>query len=307
MAPKTKVNLLILVIVILLVVFSLPSFGYWQYQNQLFSSDQLASNFVNQKQPPIPQVNSSKKPQLLAQSAIVVDSATNRILYSSNPDQRIYPASVTKLATAVTALNIYPLKEVMTVTTEYQEGKVMELKVGERMTVKSLVQALLVYSANDAAFNLANHHSGGLEEFIKEMNLINQKYGLKNTNFTNYDGIHHPNHYSTVYDLSQLARLAIKNPIVREVVKNKNLTVEDIDKKYSHQLVSTNELLDVVPEIMGLKTGWTPEAGGCFVGLVNLDGHEVITVVAQSQDRFADTKSLINWLKESVIWQEYQP
>ncbi|HOZ80976.1 MAG TPA: D-alanyl-D-alanine carboxypeptidase [Candidatus Woesebacteria bacterium] len=307
MEHKTKINLLILVIVGLFTVFSIPTFGFWKFQNYLDSKDQTASELINFQHPQIPQVNSKQKPQLQAQSAIIVDSQTNQVLYSQNSDQKIYPASVTKLATAVTALNIYPLNEVITVGSEYQEGKVMELKTGERITIKSLVEALLVYSANDAAFNLANHHSGGQSEFIKEMNLISNKYGLKNTHFTNYDGIHHPDHYSTVYDLSQLARLAIKNPVVREVVKNKNLTVVDIDKQYSHQLVSTNELLGVVPEVQGLKTGWTPEAGGCFVGLINLDGHELITVVAQSPDRFADTKNLINWLKESVVWQDYRP
>jgi len=86
-----------------------------------------------------------------------------------------------------------------------------------------------------------------------------------------------------------------------------NITVEDVDHTIKHELTSTDELLDSIPEIEGLKTGWTPEAGGCFIGLINLNGHYLISVVAQSTDRFADTKSLIDWAKNNVFWQTYQP
>lgn len=248
----------------------------------------------------------SVKPQLKSSHYILLDPVTNTVVVSQNSDVKIYPASTTKLATALTALNIYPLDEEITINQEYTDGKVMELKLGEKITVRSLVTALLVYSANDAAFTLANHHQKGVYGFVEEMNLIAQKYGLKNTHFINFDGIHDDNHYSSAYDLSQIARLAIKSPVVLETVKEKNITVEDVNKTIKHELVSTNELLGVVPEIEGLKTGWTPEAGGAFIGLINLNGHYLISVVAQSDDRFADTKNLIDWAKDNVFWQSYQ-
>ena len=257
--------------------------------------------------PLVPELTSKNMPVLSATNYILVDVATNKILFSRGADQRIYPASITKLATALTALNIYPLEEVISIGTTYSEGKVMELVSGENITVKSLVNALLVYSANDAAFNLANHHSGGVPGFIKEMNELVKKYNLNNTNFTNYDGIHSPNHYSTVYDLSQLGRLAIKNSVIKDTVKNKELVVTDISTKITHNLVSTNELLGVVPEIEGLKTGWTPEAGGCFVALMNINGHLLISVVAQSVDRFADTRAILDWSKQNILWLPYSP
>ena len=253
----------------------------------------------------IPQVSPGTTPYLLAQSYILVDNATNTILLSKHQQTRIYPASTTKLATALTALNIYPLDEVISIGATYSEGKVMELKSGESLTVRSLVTALLVYSANDSAYNLALHHQNGIPGFVQEMNLIAQKYNLKNTHFVNYDGIHSPNHYSTVYDLSQLGRLAIKNPVIKDTVKNKNITVTDITGKISHSLNSTNELLGLVPEVQGLKTGWTPEAGGCFVSLINLNGHELIGVVAQSDDRFGDTTKIVTWAKENISWSTY--
>ncbi len=248
----------------------------------------------------------SSPPDVMADSYLLIDVATNKVLSSKNPHQKIYPASTTKLATALTALNLYPLDEIITVDQSYHQGKVMELRLNEKITVKSLVTALLVYSANDAAFTLARHYRQGSIGFIEQMNLIANRYNLKDTNFVNVDGIHHPSHFSTVYDLSQLGRISIKNPIVREVVKIKDGYVSDITDTIHHQITTTNELLDQQPEIVGLKTGWTPEAKGCFIGLIDISGHQVISVVAQTDDRFQDTKNLINWLKTNVSWVNHQ-
>lgn len=258
---------------------------------------------IEYNKPPTPVVKSNPIPSLLAQNYIIIDNDTNQILLSKNPNDRIYPASITKLATAFTALNIYPLEEVFTVSQSYTEGKVMELQVGEKISVRSLITSLLVYSANDAAFNLASNYQDGVSGFVEQMNSIAKKYNLKNTHFVNFDGIHDPNHYSSVYDLSQLGRIAIKNPIVKEIVRDKEVIIESEDKLIKHDLLSTNELLDVIPEIKGLKTGWTPEAGGCFIALIDINGHQLISVVAQSSDRFADTRALVEWIKQNVVWE----
>ena len=225
---------------------------------------------------------------------------------SSRENERIYPASTTKLATALTALNVYPLNEVITVTQEYNDGKTMELKKDEKITIKNLVAGLLIYSANDAAYNLATQYSQGQVAFIDQMNSLMQKYGLKNTHFTNFDGLHDPNHYSTVYDLAQLGRVAIQNSTLKNFVKEKELVLTDVSGQISHHIISTNELLGIVPEIEGLKTGWTPDARGSFIGLINLRGHYLISVVAQSEDRFADTKILVDWAKNNITWRNYQ-
>lgn len=183
----------------------------------------------------------------------------------------------------------------------------MGLKSGEKITVKSLVSALLVYSANDAAFVLANHHTNGSVGFISEMNSLIKKYGLSNSNFANFDGIDNSSNYSSAYDLSQIGRLSQKNPVIREAVGHKNIIIEDVNNQLVHQLESTNELLGVVPEIKGLKTGWTPDAGGSFVALMDINGHELISVVTQSDDRFGDTRKLLDWAKANIIWQPYKP
>ena len=299
-------EIIIIFLIAFLNLFWLPTFSFWNiYPKNLsfFKNNDL----IQYKHPAKVYFKLSVEPQLNSTHYILIDAATNTIILSKNRDEKIYPASTTKLITALTALNIYPLDEELTINQEYLEGQVMGLKLGEKITIKSLVNALLVYSANDAAFTLANHHQNGESGFIEEMNSLIQKYGLKNTHFTNYDGIHNENHYSTAYDLSQIARLAIKNSTITETVKQKSIIVESVDKTIKHELSSTDELLGIVPEIEGLKTGFTQEAGGCFIGLVNLNGHYLISVVTQSDDRFGDTKNLINWAKNNVFWQPYQP
>jgi len=298
---NSLLDLLIIFLILIINLFWLPTYSFWS----IYPKDNIVvQNYqlINTKTPKIPIIKLASKPNLSTSNYILVDVDTNKILLSQNIDQKIYPASTTKLATALTALNLYPLDEVVTVNQEYKIGKVMNLKLNEKIIVKSLVSALLVYSANDSAYALASHYKSGLKDFINQMNLLMEKYNLKNTHFINVDGIHDDNHYSTVFDLAQLGRLSIKNPIVSEVVKTQNLVVSDIDNKIFHPLTSTNELLGVVPEIKGLKTGWTKEAKGSFIGLIDINGHLVISVVSQSDDRFADTKILVDWLKQNVAW-----
>ncbi|MEK7527585.1 MAG: hypothetical protein AAB574_01010 [Patescibacteria group bacterium] len=247
-------------------------------------------------------VKNENIPSLSTQYYLVIDPVDNQIVAGNLYSDRIYPASVTKLVTALTALNLYPLDEVITTRT-YSVGKTMNLLEGEKVTVNTLVSSLLIYSANDAAFNLAEHINGGPAAFVDQMNLLVKKYGLSETHFTNYDGLHDPNHYSTLYDLSQIARLSLKLPSIVSAVKIKEVELTDLSGQIKHRLVSTNELLGIVPEVEGLKTGWTPEASGCFIGLVNLKGHYLLTLVAQSEDRFADTAKLINWAKSNLSWE----
>jgi len=301
MLKRNKLSFLIIFLVLVLVCLGLSNFP------NLKSTSAGDNPTINFEHPEIPVSFPNRINDLTTANYILVDVATNKILAASNENSRIYPASTTKLATALTALNIYPLDEVITIKQEYTEGKVMELQVGEKISIRSLIDALLVYSANDSAYNLANYHLQGSSGFISQMNKLVAQYQLKNTNFTNFDGIHNDSHYSTVYDLSQLGRMAIKNPIIREVVKKDKLTVTDVTRQIRHELVSTNELLTKVPEIQGLKTGWTPEANGSFIGLINLRGHELISVVANSTDRFADTTKILDWAKENVTWTKYSP
>ncbi len=298
---NNPIDFLIILLLLILNLYWLPTYSFWSIYSK---NNFIVKNYklLEIKKPATPIIKLTPKPSLSAQNYILVDVDTNKILLSHNIDQKIFPASTTKLATALTALNLYPLDEIVTINQKYNIGKVMNLQLNEKITAKSLVAALLVYSANDSAFSLANHYQSGISGFIDQMNLLMTKYNLKNTHFTNVDGIHNDNHYSTVYDLSQLGRLSIKNSIVSDFAKTKKLTVSDVNGRIYHPLISTNELLGVVPEIKGLKTGWTPEARGCFIGLIDISGHQVISVVSQSDNRFQDTLILVDWLKTNVTW-----
>lgn len=235
---------------------------------------------------------------------LLQDVQTGQVLVQSNSSLRAYPASTTKLLTAITALNIYPLDEVVTVTQEYRDGKVMGLKLGERLKISDLISALLIYSANDAAYTLANHHPEGVAGFVKSMNQYAQKLNLTSTHFQNVDGTDDPNHYTTAANLSQIGRLAWQNPVVKATVGKTEITLSDLDHKYTHKLTTTNELLGKTPEIIGLKTGWTPTAGESFVGLIHYDNRDFISVVMQTTDRFGDTLKLLSWLKQSISAQQ---
>lgn len=244
-------------------------------------------------------------PLLSAKSAIVMDAESGVVLFKKDPYLRLHPASITKMAAAIAALELYPVDEVIEVKEEYPVGKVMELVKGERITVGNLFYGLLVHSANDAAYILAGQSPENVANFIDRMNEFSKKIGLYDTHFVNFDGEDDQNHYSTAFDLAHLTRWALKNNLFREAIQLKEMTVTDIDGLIVHKIESTNELLGVIPEIKGVKTGWTSIAGECFVGLIEEDGRRLITVILGSNDRFGETKMLIDWVKNNVYWENY--
>jgi len=296
-------DLVIFLLLFLMALFFLPTTRFWSSflstQSKIYPSETLA----DYQSPPQPVLKSQTKPAVFAQAHIILDQETNTILSSKNEHQRLSPASTTKLISALTALNIYPLDEIVTVQQAYPVGKNMELQTGETITVSGLVSGLLIHSANDAAYTLARHNTASISGFIKQMNQIPERYRLENTQFANFDGIDHPDHYSSAYDLSQIARLSLKSDVIRQAAAIQETYVTDTKNTYTHHLENTNELLGSIPEVKGLKTGWTDLAGECFIGLIEINGHELITVVLGSQNRFAETKRMIDWVKKNIDWE----
>jgi len=249
----------------------------------------------------IPNLREIPEPKITAQSYLVMDAQSGMVLLEKNPHLRLNPASITKMATAINALESYPLEEVITVHKEYPVGKNMELQEGEKITVKNLIYGLLVHSANDAAFVLARQGNGQVSHFVDRMNKFVRQLGLEDTHFVNFDGEDDYNHYSTCYDLAHLARFALRNKVFEQSVRKEKMEVTDISGEISHELKTTNELLGKFPEVKGIKTGWTPEAGECFIGLIEVGDKQFITVILGSEDRFGETEKLINWLKRSFV------
>lgn len=289
--------------IVLIWAFLLLIFVFFAVYRSLFSKIIFSLNY--QPLVPVPLVNHSiSPPWLSAKSALVMDVDSGAVLFQKNPDLKLNPASITKMVTAIVALELYPMDEVVTVKQEYPVGKNMELVKGERISIENLIYGLLVDSANDAAYVLAGQSENGRRNFVNRMNQFTREIGLTDTHFVNFDGEDDQNHYSTAFDLAHLTRLALKNNIFSRAIRLKEVTVKDVSGQIEHNLESTDELLGALPEIKGVKTGWTPKAGECFVGLVDLGDHQLITVILASEDRFAETEKLITWIKKAVSWRE---
>jgi D-alanyl-D-alanine carboxypeptidase (penicillin-binding protein 5/6) len=179
----------------------------------------------------------------------------------------------------------------------------MGLVPGERITVENLLYGTLIHSGNDAAYALAAHHPQGMQAFIEAMNAKAKALHLNHSHFTNPAGFEDAAHKMTAVDLSRLATVALTHPEVAKIVAIPQITISDVTYTYFHPLKNVNQLLGKIPGVGGIKTGWTEEAGENLVTLVDRNGHKVIIVVLHSQDRFADTITLINWIYSNYKWE----
>ena len=288
-----------------LVLILLPARGYYSQVQAIWQSPKVQSaHFVIPPLNPIPKnITGSVAPQLSAKSAIVVDVPSGIILYQKDPGLRLLPASTTKIMTAMVVLEGFLLDQVLEVPDFYKEGQNIELQKGEKLTVESLLDALLVASANDAAEVFAANYPGGREKFIERMNKKAEDLNLFNTHFVNPTGIDEEGQYSSAADLARLAKMAIQNPKFIQIVSTQEMTIYSVDQKISHQMTNINSLLGRIPGIRGIKTGWTEEAGECFVGFYEKDNRQIITVVLGSQDRFGETVQLIDWVFKNFGWE----
>lgn len=242
-------------------------------------------------------------PQFSAGGVIAIDIDTDQILYEKNIHQRLSPASTTKIMTALTAVDSYNLGEVLEVKPEaLVSGSSMNLSSGEHITVRSLLYGMMLNSGNDAAYALATSYPAGYSSFVSKMNEKALLLGLKDTNFENPAGFDSLNHYSSAYDMSVIARLLIRNPQVSKIVSTTDTQVTSVDNTHVHNLRNLNKLLGQ-DGVIGIKTGFTEKAGENLVGLVDRNGHKVLTVVLASNDRFGETKSLMDWVYANYEWQ----
>ena len=241
-------------------------------------------------------------PVFSAQSVLAVDLTSDAVLIEKNPDEPILPASTTKIATALVALDHYPLDKILKVNGISVEGQKMELVQGEEISVENLLYGLLVYSANDAAEVLAQNFPGGRDLFISLMNSKTRQLGLKNTSFSNPTGLDGDGHWTTANDLIKIAKVAMENPIFSEMVATREVEVSSIDGKYTHKMININKLLGSVDGVMGVKTGWTENAKENLVSYVKREDREVMIAVLGSQDRFGETSLLIDWVFANYEW-----
>lgn len=246
-------------------------------------------------------INGLATPLMSAQGIIVVDVDSGKVLFERNANQRLFPASTTKLLTSLVALDYYSPQTVLTVRRENVEGSSLGLKIGEQMSVLDLLKATLLPSANDAALVFADNYPGGEFAFVAKMNQKAKELHLDESQFKNPTGLQDPNHYSSARDLARLATIVIKNPLLKQIVGTKQAQVFDITKNQEIPIENINRLLGT-GGVDGLKTGSTPEAGGCLVASSSKNGHHLVTVVLNSKDRFLDTQNLLTFVWTSYRW-----
>lgn len=256
-------------------------------------------------------------PKIYSEAALLIDSKSGKILYGKNENEKKYPASTTKILTAILTIENSNLDDVVTV--DYDSISlvpsgytVAALQVGEQLTIKQLLQVLLIHSANDAANVLAKHIGGSMEGFEKMMNSKLEEIGCTNTHFTNPSGKHDENHYTTAIDLAKIMNYCMKNETFREISSSKYCIIPATNKYEERMFTNTNELLVVdtrdissnyyYPYTIAGKTGYTSEAKNSFVSVANKDDLQLICVVlggVRTDDglsaRFKDSKNLFEY------------
>lgn len=239
-----------------------------------------------------------------AQSAIVIDSSSGRILYSHNAENKLGMASTTKIVTAITALENGDINSTVTVSSKAYgvEGSSMYLGLNEKLTLENLLYGLMLVSGNDAATAVAEHISGSVDKFAKLMNETALKAGAENSNFTNPHGLSDKNHYTTAHDLAKITAYAIKNPKFKEIVSTYKKSIPWQDHEYNRHLVNHNKFLNMYDGCIGVKTGFTKATGRCLVTAVEKSGMTLICVTLNAPDDWNDHKALYD-----RIFDEYSP
>lgn len=247
------------------------------------------------------QAENISTPEISAKAAIVVDVKTNKVLFEQNPDEKLAPASTTKLMTALVALDIYTTEEELAVPSlcTTVEGSKAGFSKNETLTVDDLLKALLISSSGDAACTLATGKTS-YSEFVDKMNAKAAELGMYNTAFTNPVGLDSADgtHYSTAKDLYTLSRNAMNNELIKNAVNIKEAVVG------SRKITSTNKLLWEIPQTIGIKTGTTAAAGEVLIYEYRDEIKDIEIIVMGSTDRFADTKALLNWSEQSFVWKQ---
>jgi serine-type D-Ala-D-Ala carboxypeptidase (penicillin-binding protein 5/6) len=235
---------------------------------------------------------------LAAQSAALVDSYSGEFLYTKNPDAKEYPASSTKILTALIVIEAGNLDQIVTVAPEDTkvEPSSLNLKPGQQFTRRQLLFGMLLKSANDVAMCLARDNAGSVPAFAEKMNLRAAELGATSSHFVNPHGLHDPNHYTTAHDLVLIARAAMQQPLFRQIVSTIYYTWRTPTGQVE-ELRNHNRLLRHFAGCNGLKTGYTRPAQQVLVSSALRGGHEVISVVLHTDKPgiWVDSKTLLTY------------
>lgn len=239
---------------------------------------------------------------IIAEMAVVLDEASHQILYARAPHQRVAPASLTKMVTALVALERGQLADRVSVDIDSArlaaetDSSVMGLMPGDELTIEQLLVGLLLSSGNDAAIAIAiaRHIAGGEDAFVEMMNRIVREMGLRNTHFANPHGLDADGHYSTAYDLAIIARTAMQNPTIARIVRARRAMMR-LSEGRTLEFDNGNPLIGKYRGADGVKTGYTDEAHLAIAATAQRDGRRLYVVLIRSADMEKDAASLIDY------------
>lgn len=221
-----------------------------------------------------------------AEAAVVMDADSGRLLYAQNPDKRLANASTTKIMTALLTLEQPNQDRYFTVDSDaiQVEGTTMGLQPGDSVTLHQLAAGMLLPSGNDAANAAAVEIAGSEEAFVRLMNQRAAELGLENTQYRNPSGLDAEGHYSSARDLATLAAHALENEDFADIVSKQEIRMAFGNPPYNRSLYTTNKLLERYPYAIGVKTGYTDDAGLCLVTAAEKDGTRLIIVTLNGKD-----------------------
>ena len=283
-----------LVILLLIVVISCPLVVWYRlHQPAVTDTYRMRPEF-----PPLVLLPGSEQgPKVYAAAAVLIESKSGAVLYAKNAEQRRAPASTTKIMTAIVALEKGNLNKIITVSPRAARtgGSTIYLKPGDRLSLKELLEGVMLRSGNDGSMAVAEGVAGSIENFIRLMNLKAKEIGAIKTNFRNPHGLRAPSHYTTALDLALMARYGLADQIFANLVKQRTAVIEWEERRKSVEVRNTNRLLWYVEGADGVKTGTTNEAGHCLVASATRDQKQLIAVVLNSKDRWGDSQRLLEY------------
>lgn len=232
-----------------------------------------------------------------ARAAALIDVESGRILYSSRGNERMKIASLTKIMTAIVAIEHGNLSDAVRTSRRAagKEGSSIYLKVGEEMSLQNLLYGLMLRSGNDAATAIAEHVGGSEEGFVYLMNKKAELLGLENTRFANPHGLDDADHYSSANDMAKLTAYALRNAVFRDIVKTRVKAVPNPNDSWDYKWTNKNKMLALYEGADGVKTGYTKQAFRCLVSSATRNGQQLAAVTLNDGDDWADHRRLLDW------------
>jgi len=236
-------------------------------------------------------------PGVWANAAVLTDGESGRVLYEKNAHEKLPIASTTKMMTALVVRNKTKLTDKVVVTPEAANvgEESINLVPGETLTVEQLLNVMLIQSANDAAYALAQHTGGTIAGFAELMNKEAAAIGAKDSHFTNPHGLDQSGHYSSAYDLAVIGRALMHDPVLAKIVSTPKYSIPTPNQPWNRVAVGHNEILTQYPGANGIKTGYTARAGFCLAASASRDNKALIAVVLNSTHRADDVSALFNY------------